>query len=425
MKKFLSKIKSALSRLGPGFVTGAADDDPSGVATYSIAGARYGYRLNWLSLFLIPMMFAIQEMCGRIGLCSGMGLAGVIKKYHSKKFLYFTVTLLVVANLINLSADLGIMASSLQMILNLPFLFWMVVITLVSIFLEIFVPYKKYSMYLKFMGLSLLVYVATALITKQNWPEVLKNTLIPGIDLDLFFLLTLVGFMGTTISPYLFFWQANEEVEEEIAEGKISDFNQKPKVFQKQIKFLKRDTAIGMIFSQIVASSIVITTAATLNANNIFDIESPQQAALALRPLAGDFAYLLFALGIIGIGLQTVPIFAGGIAYALTEVWGLKEGLEKKFSQAKSFYIILGLATILGALINFLGVNPVKALFYAAVINGLISVPLIFIILKLADDERIVGKFKTGKKEKIIGWGTFIFTLSALLLTAFSFFFRN
>lgn len=416
------KLKSAFSRLGPGFVTGAADDDPSGVATYSIAGARFGYQLNWLSLFLIPMMFAIQEMAGRIGLCSGRGMAGVLKKYYSKKLLYFTVTLLVVANLINLSADLGIMAASLVMVLKFPFLFWLVVVTIFSIVLEIFIPYKKYSLYLKFMGLSLLVYVATAFITKQNWPEIIKNTLIPSLDLNLFFLLTVVGFVGTSISPYLFFWQANEEVEEEIADGKISDFNQKPQVYKKEINYLKKDTALGMIFSQIIAAAIVITTAATLHLNNITDIESPQQAALALRPLAGDLAYLLFAFGIIGIGLQSVPIFAGGIAYALSESLGFKEGLEKKYGQAKSFYFIIGLATAIGAVGNLIGINPVKALFYAAIINGFISVPLIFIILRLSDDERIVGKFKTGKKEKVIGWITFVFTLTALLLTLFSLF---
>lgn len=422
MKKILAKLKSAFSRLGPGFVTGAADDDPSGVATYSIAGARFGYQLNWLSLFLIPMMFAIQEMAGRIGFCSGRGLAGVLKKYYSKKLLYFTVTLLVVANLINLSADLGIMAASLVMVLKFPFLFWLVAVTIFSIVLEIFIPYKKYSLYLKFMGLSLLVYVATAFITKQNWPEIIKNTLIPSLDLNLFFLLTVVGFVGTSISPYLFFWQANEEVEEEIADGKISDFNQKPQVYKKEINYLKKDTALGMIFSQIIAAAIVITTAATLHLNNITDIESPQQAALALRPLAGDLAYLLFAFGIIGIGLQSVPIFAGGIAYALSESLGFKEGLKKKYGQAKSFYFIIGLATVIGAVGNLIGINPVKALFYAAIINGFISVPLIFIILRLSDDERIVGKFKTGKKEKVIGWITFVFTLTALLLTLFSLF---
>lgn len=420
MKKIFHKLKSTFSRLGPGFITGAADDDPSGVATYSIAGARFGYQLNWLSLFLIPMMYAIQEMVGRIGLCSGRGLAGVIKKYHSKKLLYFTVSLLVIANLINLSADLGIMAASLEMVFRLPVIFWLVAVTAFSILLEIFIPYKKYSLYLKFMGLSLMVYVVTAFITNPNWPEIIKSTLIPSIRLDLFFLLTVVGFMGTTISPYLFFWQANEEVEEEIDAGKISDFNQKPHVFPREIGYLKKDTAVGMIFSQIVAAAIVITTAATLHVNNIVNIESPQQAALALKPLAGNLAYLLFAFGIIGIGLQSVPIFAGGIAYALSESLGLKEGLQKKFKQARSFYLIIGLATVIGALMNLVGINPVKALFYAAIINGIISVPLIFIILRLSDDERIVGKFKTGKKEKIIGWITFCFTLIAVLLTLFS-----
>ncbi|MDZ4209728.1 MAG: divalent metal cation transporter, partial [Candidatus Curtissbacteria bacterium] len=226
----LKKLKKLLRKLGPGFITGAADDDPSGIATYSIAGAQFGYRLNWLSLFLLPMMISIQEMCGRIGLCSGMGLAGVIKKFHSKRLLVFAVSLLLVANTINISADLGIMAASLEMILDLPFLYWLVVVTILTIILEIFVSYKRYSNFLRFMALSLLVYAVTAFLVKQDWLSIARYTLIPHIEFNSIFLMTMVAFIGTTISPYLFFWQATEEVEEEIEDGRFKDFQKRPRM---------------------------------------------------------------------------------------------------------------------------------------------------------------------------------------------------
>lgn len=422
MSKLYQFLKNKFSRLGPGFITGAADDDPSGVATYSIAGAQYGYRLNWLSLFLTPMMVVIQEMCGRIGMCSGMGLAGVIKKFYSKKLLFFAVFLLLVANIVNIGADLGIMAASLKMILGLPFLFWLIVITLLSISLEIFVSYKKYSFYLRFMGLTLLVYVLTAFIVKQDWLEVTKYTLIPHLSFNLTYLMTLVAFIGTSISPYLFFWQASEEVEEKIEDGKIKDFNHKPLVAEKEIRYLKRDTVIGMIFSNLIAMFIVLTTAATLHLNGITNLETPQQVALALKPLAGNFAFLLFTIGIIGIGLQAVPILAGGITYSLSEVFGFKEGLNKKLNQAKAFYLILALATLLGALLNFFGISPIKALYYTAIINGIISVPLIAMIIKMADDKRVIGNYRTTKLNRTIAWLTFIFVGAASVLMIFNFF---
>jgi NRAMP (natural resistance-associated macrophage protein)-like metal ion transporter len=278
--KGLQKIKKLFRKVGPGFITGAADDDPSGIATYSIAGAQFGYRLSWLSLFLLPMMIAIQEMCGRIGMVSGMGLAGTIKKFYSKKLLLLAVTLLIVANTINISADLGIMAASLEMLIGWPFLIWLVLVTLLTLVLEIFVSYKRYSTFLKFMGLSLLVYGLTMLITKQDWGEVARNTLIPHLNFNGVYLMTMVGFIGTTISPYLFFWQASEEVEEEIEDGQVKDFDKKPKVGRRQIAFLRRDTIVGMVFSNIVAFFIVLTAAATLHANGITDIETPYQAAL-------------------------------------------------------------------------------------------------------------------------------------------------
>ncbi len=409
MSKIYQFIKNKFSSLGAGFITGAADDDPSGVATYSIAGAQFGYRLNWLFVFLTPMMIVIQEMCGRIGMCSGLGLTGVIKKFYSQKLLFFAVSLLLIANIINISADLGIMAACLEMILGLPFLIWLAFITATSIFMEVFISYKRYSGFLRWMSLILLMYWVTALIVKQDWLEILNKTFIPHLEFNLMYLMTAVAFIGTTISPYLFFWQASEEVEEEIKDGKINEFGIKPMIFKKDILGMKRDTIIGMVFSNLVALAIIITTAATLNFNGITNIETPQQVALALKPFAGNFAFLLFTIGIIGIGLQSVPVLAGGVAYSLSEILGRKEGLSKKFHQAKLFYIILALATLIGALFNFVGINPVKALYYTAIINGLISVPLIFIIIRIADNEKVVGHFRSSKLSRSIGWLTFIF----------------
>lgn len=417
MVKLINFLKHKFARLGPGFITGAADDDPSGIATYSIAGAQYGYRLNWLSIVLLPLMISIQEMCGRIGMVSGMGLAGAIKKYYSKKVLYFAVLLLLIANTINIGADLGMMAASLNMILGLPFILWLILVTVITVFLEIFVPYDKYFPYLKWMGLSTLVYMVTAFIVKQDWLQIIKYTLIPHIEFSSGYLMTMVGCLGTTISPYLFFWQASEQVEEQIKEGKILDFDQSPKVLQKEIRYLYKDTAIGMIFANLIFLFIVITTASTLHNNGIFDIETPQQAALALKPLAGDFAYLLFTMGIIGIGLASIPVLAGSLAYAIAETFGFKEGLAKKLTEAKAFYAIIGLATIIGVLINFIGINPIRALYYSAIINAFVAVPLIAIIIKLADDERIIGEHKTSKIGKKLGWVTFFFMgCSALIL---------
>ncbi|HEX6977057.1 MAG TPA: divalent metal cation transporter [Patescibacteria group bacterium] len=417
MPKPFKLIKDKVSKLGPGFITGAADDDPSGVATYSIAGAKYGYRLNWLSLFLIPMMIAVQEMSARIGLVSGRGLAGTINKYYSKKLLYVTVSLLAIANIINIGADLGMMAESVKMILGLPFVIWLIIIAVGTILMEVFIPYKKYYNYLKWMGATLLVYMVTAFLVKQDWGQVLSNTVIPHIDFNLAYVMTLVGFIGTTISPYLFFWEPAEEIEEEIKEGKITDFAQKPHVAKFEVKQMQKDTVAGMIFSNLISTFIVITAAATLHVSGITDIETPRQAALALKPLAGDFAFILFTVGIIGIGLQSVPILAGGVAYAFSETFGFKEGLSKKFREAKFFYIILAVATGVGALMNIIGINPIKALFYTAIINGVISIPLIAIIIRLADDPRVVGINRTSKKIKGIAYITLVFiSISALLM---------
>lgn len=419
MKKFIQLVVRKLGRLGPGFITGAADDDPSGIATYSIAGAQFGYKLNWLSFFLTPLMYSIQEMCGRIGMVSGVGLAGAMRKYYSKRILIFSITLLAIANTVNIGADLGIMAAALQMILGLPFIFWLMLVTVFTILMEVLIPYNRYARYLKWMAFTLLAYGLTVLLTKQDWPSVLKFTLIPHIDFNLSYLMTMVGFLGTTISPYLFFWQAAEEVEEAIKEGKIAEFDESPEVVEHEIRHMKKDTGVGMFFSNLVAAFVVLTTAATLHQNGITDIETPQQVAMALKPLAGDLSYLLFTFGIIGIGLQSVPILAGGVAYSFAEAFGFKEGLAKKFTEAKAFYSTIALATILGAIMNLIGINPIKTLFYTAVLNGIIAIPLIFIIIKMSDDKRIVKNFISSRKSRVLGWLTFFLMLISVILMVY------
>ena len=412
----LKRVKEFFKRIGPGFVTGAADDDPSGIATYSMAGAKYGYKLNWTMLFLWPAMMSIQEMCARVGMVSGKGLATIIKKYYSKRMLVLATSLLAIANIINIGADLGIMAASMQMLFDFNYFYWLAVAAIFIVWMQIAVPYKKYIKYLQGLSFILVVYLFTAFLVKQDFSELVWNTLVPQIELNLEFLMVVIGLVGTTISPYLFFWQTSQEVEEEINSGKIKDFNYHPKVVRKDIKRMEFDTKAGMLFSNLIALAIMITTAGTLHANGILSIDTPQQAAMALKPLAGNFAYLLFAIGIIGIGWQSIPVLAGSLAYAVSEAFGLKEGLSKKFSQAKVFYIIIAVATGIGFLINLLGINVMDALYYAAIINGVASVPLIAIIIKVSDDKRVVGDFKTKKKHRWAALITLVFMTMAVLV---------
>ena len=407
-------------KIGPGFVTGAADDDPSGIATYSIAGAKFGLGMSWLSVFLLPAMIAIQEMCGRLGLITGRGLASIIAKYSSKKVMWFAVLLLGVANTINIGANLGIMASSLQMILGLPFFFWLFVVAMGIVILEIWIPYRIYSESLKWLGCLLLVYVITAFLVKPDWVEVINATLVPRISWSMDYVMTLVAFLGTTISPYLFFWQTSQEVEEEILEKRVVDFNSKPETTGAMIKKMRLDTGIGMFFSNLMTFFIILTTAYTLNKNGIFEINGAEDAALALKPLAGEMAYLLFTLGIVGIGLQAIPVLAGSIAYAFSEAFGIREGLGKSFNKAKGFYLIIALSTMVGVLMNMLGVNTIRALYYSAVVNGVVAVPLIFIIIRLADSEKVVGKFRSSNFQRVVAWLIFGFMLLAVLLMFFN-----
>ena len=414
----MKKIKKIFSFLGPGFITGASDDDPSGVATYSQTGAIFGFAQAWMALFSFPLMSAVQEMCGRIGLVTGHGLAGVIRKHYSKKLLYTAVFLLFVANTINIGADLGAMAASLQLLFDIPFAVGVLAMVVVSLALEVFISYKAYSKYLKYLAFALLSYVFTAFFVKIDWGRVFSSTLLPHVEVSRNYLINIVAILGTTISPYLFFWQADEEVEEEITHHKLRRMGAgQPKVTPKDISRLRIDTIAGMFFSNIVMWFIIVTTGATLFANGIHDITSAQEAALALRPLAGDFAFLLFAAGIIGTGFLAIPILAGSASYAISEALGWRFGLGQKLKRAHGFYGVIILATLLGVIINFIGINPISALYYTAVLNGIIAPPLIIMIIFIANNKKIMGEKTNSKLVNILGITTaLVMSIAAIIL---------
>lgn len=414
----IRKIKTFFKLLGPGFITGASDDDPSGIATYSQTGAIFGLSQSWTAIFSFPLMASIQEMSGKIGLVAGKGLAGVIKQYYSKKLLYLSVFLLFAANTINIGADLGAMAAVAQMIFGLPFVLWIIGAVALTLILEIFVSYKAYARYLKFLTFTLFAYVITAFTINIDWGRVLLSTVIPHIEIDKTYFMNIVAIFGTTISPYLFFWQASEEVEEEIAHHKLRAMGAgQPKITPKDISRLKIDTIIGMFFSNLIMFFIIITTGTTLFQSGMKDITTASQAALALKPLAGDLAFVFFALGIIGTGFLAVPILAGSASYAVSEAFGLKAGLYRKLKVARGFYAVIAIATLAGILINFIGINPITALYYTAIINGIIASPLLIIIMFIANNKRIMGERVNSKLLNILGIATIaIMSMAGLAL---------
>ncbi|MBI2431151.1 MAG: divalent metal cation transporter [Candidatus Levybacteria bacterium] len=416
--KFVKKI---IKILGPGFITGASDDDPSGIATYSQTGALFGFSQLWTAPFSFPLMVAAQEMCGRIGLVTGRGLAGVIRQYYTKKVLYGAVLLLFVANTINIGADLGAMAASLQLILGLPFWMLLISIAVITLCLEVFISYKTYAQYLKYLTFALFSYFFVVLTIHINWKEVFSSTVFPTVQFTKDYLLNIVAILGTTISPYLFFWQASEEVEEEVAHHKLRQMGAgQPKVTPKDISRLRMDTIIGMFFSNLVMWFIIIATGATLFTQGIKTIQTASDAALALRPIASDFAFLLFALGIIGTGFLAVPILAGSASYAVSEAFGWKAGLYRTPKTAPQFYLVIVIATVIGITINFIGISPFSALYYTAVLNGIVAPPLLFIILIIANNKEIMGNRVNNRLLNIIGIVTIIImAISAigLLLT--------
>lgn len=398
------KLKRFFKLFGPGFITGASDDDPSGIGTYSQTGAKFGYTQLWMALFSTPFMIVIQEMCGRIGLVTGRGLAGVIRKHYSKTVLRGAVALLIFANTINIGANLGAMAEATQLIIGGPFTVWIILLTLLTLVLEIFVSYRTYSTFLKYLTLSLFAYVITVFLVQPDWGGIAWATFIPHLAWNRDYVINIIALLGTTISPYLFFWQADEEVEEEIANHKLIAMGRGiPKINGDDINHMRWDTVIGMVFSNIITFFVIATTAATLHLHNITDISSATQAAEALRPLAGNYATLVFAVGIIGTGLLAVPVLAGSASYALAESLHWKVGLYRKFKQAHGFYGIIILATVVGLLINFTDIPPFTMLYYAAVLNGLIAPILLIFILVIANNAKIMGKHTNSRFSNILG----------------------
>lgn len=416
----MQKIKKIFNILGPGFITGASDDDPSGIGTYSQTGAQFGYNQLWTSLFSFPFMTVIQEICGRVGMVTGKGLSSVIRVHYPKKILYGMVALLFLANTINVGADLGAMAAAGQLLLGLPFVVWLVLFTVLSLLLQIHVPYPLYAKFLKYLTISLFAYFFVAFIVKQPWDTILLKTLIPNISFSREYLFNIVAILGTTLSPYLFFWEADQEAEEDYALHRIRSYGKGiPKITKADIQAMRLDTTVGMLFSNLVMFFIMVTTASVLSVNGITTIETADQAALALKPFAGDFAYLLFAFGIIGTGLLALPVLAGSAAYALAEALGWKAGLHYKFRQAHAFYIVILLSMLAGGLLNFIGVPPFKMLYYTAILNGLVAPPLMIILMKVSNNKAILGEHTNGTISNVLGWTiVVIMSLCALALLA-------
>lgn len=400
-----SSFKKLVKVVGPGFLTGASDDDPSGIATYSQTGAQFGYTQLWTAVFTFPFMTIIQEMCGRIGLVTGNGLAGVIRDNYNKKILSISVLLVVIANIINIGADLSAMASSAQLILHIPFVPMLFGLTLITILLQVFISYKTYTKYLKYLTVTLFGYIVTAFIVKQDWTTIAFSTLVPHITLSKEFLINLVAILGTTISPYMFFWQTGTEVEEEIHKGNIDKIGgKKPKIKKEDIRFMQLDTVVGMLFSNVIMWFIILTTASTLHVGNIINIETADQAALALKPVAGDLAFILFALGIIGTGLLAVPILAATAAYALAETFGWEEGLYLKAHQASAFYGVIIASTLIGLLVNLTSIKPFQMLYYSAILNGICAPPLIILIILIGKNKKIMGSYTNSSFSNVMGY---------------------
>jgi len=411
-------IKQLIKSLGPGFITGASDDDPSGIATYAQTGAQFGYNQLWTSFFSTPFMIVIQEACGRIGMVTGKGLAVIIKENYAKPILYFSVLLLLIANTINIGADLGAMAASAGLLFGIPFAIWLLIITATTLLLEILVPYPVYAKFLKYLTLSLFAYIITAFVIKQDWKNVALSTIIPNFQLNKEYLLNIVAILGTTISPYLFFWQADEEVEEEVKTHKLKAMGKGiPRVFNKDIREMRLDTFIGMLFSNLVMFFIIVTTASTLHVHNILSIQTADQAARILQPLAGNFAYILFAAGIIGTGFLAVPILAGSAGYAIAESFNWKEGLGLNVKQAHGFYGVIAVATIVGLLVNLTPIKPFQLLYYTAAINGVCAPPLMVLIMLIGNNKKIMGDRTNTGISNILGWViTILMTICAITL---------
>jgi NRAMP (natural resistance-associated macrophage protein)-like metal ion transporter len=427
------KAKNFWHMLGPGLTTGASDDDPSGIATYSQTGAQYGFKLIWLSLFTFPLMASIQEMCARIGMITGQGLAANIRQYHSRTAIYICTFLLLAANIFNIGADFGAMTKALQLIFpSFPFGPTVIFFGVSGLLMQIFMSYGRYAKYLKYLALVLFSYVITAFYVQIDWNSVLYYTVVPHFDFSKDQILLVCGILGTTISPYLFFWQTSQEIEEKqlaqgiangVAPGDVETGTKMPASTAKEIKNMRVDIWSGMFISNMAMFFIIAVCSATLFSHGVTNIGTAADAAAALRPFAGEFAYLLFTIGIIGVGLLAVPVLAGSAAYAVSESFGWKFGLNRRLKEAKAFYGIISLAVIVGIGLNFIGLDPIKALIYSAVLNGIVAPVILYFIVRLSSREDVMGNNKNKRLTNIVGWVTVVFmgvTALATIYTLFS-----
>ncbi len=400
-----------LRKLGPGIVTGAADDDPSGIGTYSQTGAQYGYALAWTMVFTFPLMAAFQEICGRIGAVTGAGLAENLRRHYPIWLLRGVVLLLLVANVINLGADLGAMGSAAQLLLGGREHVYTVLFGVACVLLQMFMSYARYASFLKWLTLSLFTYVAVVLVADVDWSAAAMGALVPALVFDKPHVMALLAVLGTTISPYLFFWQSSQEAEEG-RRRKIKPLDQDPDRAGPELKRIRIDTLFGMGVSNLVALSIILATAATLNAKGVTDIQSSAQAAEALRPVAGDLAFALFATGIVGTGLLAVPILAGSATYAVCEMFGWRGSLESRPRQAKAFYATIAVATMGGVALDFTGIDPMKALVWSAAVNGILAAPVMIVIMLISSNAKIMGSLSPPVSIRTVGW------LATALMTA-------
>jgi NRAMP (natural resistance-associated macrophage protein)-like metal ion transporter len=407
-----------LRQLGPGLITGAADDDPSGIATYSQAGAQFGFQLGWTVVLTYPLMVGIQMVSARMGRVTGHGLASNIRRHFPRPVLYAVVAMLVAANTINVAADIAAMGEALQLVIGGPEHGHAVVFGVACLLLQVFLPYQRYVRYLKWLTLVLLSYVAVVFTIHVPWRDALRGIVWPHLVLNGEALTVIVAVFGTTISPYLFFWQAAQEVEEVNADPRAFPLKEAPDTARRHLRRIKIDTYIGMGFSNLIALCIIVSAAATLYAAGIHEVHTASQAAEALRPLAGEAAFLLFSLGIIGTGMLAVPVLAGSAAYAVAETFEWKSGLDLKLLEAREFYAIVALATLGGVALDFTPIDPFKALFWTAVLNGVIAVPIMVVMMLLADDARVMGPFTVTRRLKALGW-LCTWTMAAAVIAMF------
>jgi len=392
-----------LDRLGPGLITGASDDDPSGIGTYTQAGAALGYATLWTAIVTLPLMIVVQHVCAKIGMCSGRGLAAVLRRYYPRWLLYPTVAGLVVANTINAGADISAISAAINMFAPIPITAMVIPIAVAIVVLQVWGSYRLIIKVFKWLTLSLFAYVIAAFLAKPDWTAVAWATFDPQISLSGQYITTIVAILGTTISPYLFFWEASEEVEEEKKEGRTTIASRRGAT-DKEIKKEKIDTIIGMLFCNVVFYFVILAAGATLHATGQTSVQSATEAAQALRPLAGNLATVLFAIGLIGAGLLAVPVLTGSAAYAVAEAFGWRAGLDEKPRHAKKFYAVIAGATLVGVGMDFAGINPISALFWTAVINGVTAPPLLVVVMLVSNNKRVMGRRKNGLGTNILGW---------------------